>query len=155
MYVGSAGLESTRSFEVGLLQSYVKNLCRLAIACIVLRVIWVINISIDVKREVDENNEKARESLTNPDPDPDQPVPHIIDRKVVGTIELQVSVQSILNFFCVVLLFLTVAYIVIFAGSPTLSSLCLCMAELCGAGNSIAECRSELQQQRYEKCSCI
>jgi hypothetical protein len=89
LYVGSQGLESTRSFELGQLHTYVVNLCRLAVACAVLRVLWVINLSIDVQVAVDKNNKEARDPTAPTDPD--NPTPHVIDQKVVSTFEIQVQ----------------------------------------------------------------
>jgi hypothetical protein len=97
MYVGSLGLESTRNFEVEQLQLYVKQLCRLAIACAVLRILWLINLSIDIQRDVNKNNKEALENPDNDINDPDKPPLHVIDQKVVNTLEIQVRIWASVN----------------------------------------------------------
>jgi hypothetical protein len=97
MYVGSLGLESTRNFEVEQLQLYVKQLCRLAIACAVLRILWLINLSIDIQRDVNKNNKEALENPDNDINDPDKPPLHVIDQKVVNTLEIQVHIWASVN----------------------------------------------------------
>ena len=89
MYIGNLGLDSTRTYNIDDLRYYVKNLCRLAIVSIIVRMFWVIDIVFDVKLAVKKQNESI-DSTQPPDSDPDSP-PNHVGSDVVQSFEMQVS----------------------------------------------------------------
>lgn len=75
LVVGSMGLKSVRTLDMADVRKYLRYLFVLALACIVLRICWVFDVSAAVRRAY-----RAQQKEDAEDPDPDDPDGHDTQR---------------------------------------------------------------------------
>lgn len=91
MFVGGMGLKSIRTLDLTDLRKYLQHLMLLALACIVLRVCWVFDVSNAVRKAYYDAKHHQEEEQASGEVNPDE---HPLDKKAIAAFTIEVHISS-------------------------------------------------------------